>query len=286
MTHAAGASNRGIPRGWLLPVLGLVLVVIAIAAGFVSRAIAIDFLAWWPVWLAFAIVAFVARGRKWSGLNLDALVPVLLLVILGVFVWAYAAGWEVMPSAVNRLNGPEEGPATVASMTAAIDGRLVVNPSDQGFLYSATSLRGGGEVGLPEASEQTQGSAVAIVLTPIHDSGLYTFSGWDVGLSPVPIWNLTLSGEVDADISGLVVTKLQLDGNGTVVLGSPPTDAVAFIMGEYAVTVPSGVPVTIVGSAEVPVGWSETVDGWASPSAGQGWVITVGDGSTLLVEES
>ena len=286
MTHAAGASERGIPRGWLLPVLGLVLVVVAIAVGFFSRAIVIDFLAWWPVWLAFAIVAFVARGRKWSGVNLDALVPVFLLAVLGVFIWAYAAGWEVMPSAVSRLNGPEEGPATVASMTAAIDGRLVVNTSDQGFLYTVTSLRGGGEMGLPGASEQTQGSAVAVVLRPVPDSGLYTFSGWDVGLSPVPIWSLSFSGEVDADVSGLVVTRLQLDGNGTVDLGSPPTDAVAFIVGEYVVTVPSGVPVTIVGSAEVPVGWSETVDGWASPSAGKGWVITVGDGSTLLVEES
>ncbi len=286
MIHAAGPSDRRIPRGWLLPVGGLVPVLIAIAAGFISRAIVIDFLAWWPVWLTLGIVAFVARGRKWSGVNLDALVPVVMLAALGVFVWGYFAGWEAMPSAVNRLNGPEEGPATVAALSTDIDGRLVVGTSDLGFLYTVTSLRGGGEVGLPEASEQTQGSAVAIALTPVADAGLYTFSGWDIGLSPVPIWNLSLSGEVDADVSGLVLTELQLDGSGSAVLGSPPTDAVASISGEFELTIAAGVSVTVVGTADVPESWVETGDGWASPGEGPGWVITVEDGSTLSIEES
>lgn len=286
MTHAGARSDRGIPRGWLLPVLGLALILVAIAAGFISRAIVIDFLAWWPVWLVLGIVGFLARGRKWSGMNLDAIVPILVFAILGVFVWGYVAGWEAMPSAVNRLNGPEEGPATVAAMSARIDGQVVVNLSEQGFLYTVTSLRGGGEVGLPEASEQTQGSAVSVVLKPVHESGLYTFSGWDIGLSPVPIWNLSFSGEVDADVSGLVLTEIQLDGSGSVVLGSPPTEAVVSIAGDYEVTVPSGIAVTIIGSAQVPDSWAETSDGWASPAGGVGWVITLADRSTLSIEES
>jgi hypothetical protein len=84
----------------------------------------------------------------------------------------------------------------------------------------------------------------------------------------------------------LVLTELQLDGSGSAVLGSPPTDAVASISGEFELTIAAGVSVTVVGSADVPESWVETGDGWASPGDGPGWVITVQDGSTLSIEES
>jgi hypothetical protein len=286
MTHRAAGAGRRTERGWLLPLTGIVLILLGVAAQLISRAIVIDFLAWWPVWLALVLLAFLARGRKWRRVRLPALVPLVTIIVLGIFVYGYFAGWEAMPSAVNRLVGPIEGPATVASMSIESEGRVDLDSSDLGFLYSTFPLRAGGMVGLPVASEQTQGSAVAVTLTPDPDSGFYTYSGWRVELSPVPIWSVDLSGDLDVDVSGLVLSDLHLAGSGLVLLGSPPADAIADITGDFRISVPAGTAVTIQGDAEVPENWETTPGGWVSPSSGPGWTIEVGDGSSVTMEEN
>jgi hypothetical protein len=41
--------------------------------------------------------------------------------------------------------------------------------------------------------------------------------------------------------------------------------------------------VRVVGEAVVPEGWIESGEGFASPTPGNGWVISVGEGSSLTV---
>jgi hypothetical protein len=257
-----------------------------VAVGVFSRAMFIDFLAWWPVWITLGATGYFTRGRRVGQLNLNAVVPLVALVAVGLFVWGYLAGWALMPSASTRLNGPLEGPATSVALSATIDGQIDVAPSDLGFVYSVVRKRGGGQVGLPEANEKAQGSALGIVLTPVADPGLNTFSGWEMGLSTVPVWSFTLSGYIDADLADLVVSELNLDGSGKVALGTPIADASVTVSGGFKISVPVGVAVTVSGEATVPEGWSQTAGGWTSPGSGPGWIVTVSGGSALTVEES
>ena len=74
MTHVAGGSRRGVPKVWVLPVLALVLILVAISLGFLSRSVLVDLIAWWPVWLALVVIAFLARGRRWGRVRVSALV--------------------------------------------------------------------------------------------------------------------------------------------------------------------------------------------------------------------
>lgn len=286
MTHVAADPSRGIPRGWLLPVGAVVLVLMLVAVGVFSTAMFIDFLAWWPVWIALGATGYFTRGRQVGKLNLNAVVPIVGLVVVGLFVWGYLAGWALMPSASTRLNGPLEGPAISAALSATIDGQVEVSTSDLGFVYSVVPKRGGGQVGLPEANEKTQGSALGIVLTSIEDPGLNTFSGWEIGLSTLPVWSITLGGDVEADLADLVVGQLNLEGTGEVDLGTPIADATVTVSGGFKVSVPVGVAVTVTGDATVPEGWTQTAGGWSSPGSGPGWIVAVLGGSALTVEES
>jgi len=77
MTHVAGGPRRGVPKVWVLPVLALVLVLVAISIGILSRSVLVDLIAWWPVWLVLVVIAVLARGKRWGRVRVFALVAVL-----------------------------------------------------------------------------------------------------------------------------------------------------------------------------------------------------------------
>ncbi|MGH8949861.1 MAG: hypothetical protein ACRDX9_00400 [Acidimicrobiia bacterium] len=285
MTHRSGGARRGVPRAWTLPVLGLALIVAAALLGYLSRSVFHDFIAWWPVWLLLLGLTLLARGRRWGRVRVMALVPILWLIVLGLFVTGHVLGWPAMPSASTNLNGPQAGSVATGALSASIEGRLEVGSGQSGFLYSVEPVRRGGDIGPPVAVEQIQGANIAVAISPSEDPGLYTFAGWQLDLDEAPVWSLSLGGDVEADLSRLRLASLQLDGGGETILGSVTDSVVVTVSGDFQVTVPAGVPARVVGQAAVPAGWLASSDGFESPVAGSGWVISVGQGSSLTVIE-
>jgi hypothetical protein len=285
MTHIAGGSRRGVPKVWVLPVLALIAILVAISLGLLSRSVLIDVIAWWPVWLVLVAIAFLARGRRWGRVRVSALVAILAVAVLGLFITGHILGWAVMPSAATGLNGPQAGSVSTGALSARIDGQLEVGSGQSGFLYAVAPVRRGGEIGSPLGNEQLQGPNIAVTLEPSPDPGLYTFAGWVLDLDEAPMWSLSLAGEIEADLTRLQLSSLQLDGEGSAALGAAVEDIVVTVSGVFEISLPSGAPARVVGEATVPAGWAETNDGYQSPTPGAGWVISVGEGSSLTVTD-
>lgn len=286
MTHRTGGSRRAIPRAWLLPLLALVLILAAVYLGYLSRSIAHDFIAWWPVWLVMVALLLVARGRRWGRLRVSAVVAILWVLMVGLFVAGHVIGWRAMPSASTDLNGPQAGSVSTAALSARIDGRLEVGSGESGFLYAVDPLRRGGEIGPPVATEQLQGANIAVALGPSPDPGLYTYSGWSLDLDESPAWSLSLGGDIEANLSRLRLASLQLDGEGRVVLGEATENVVVTVSGDFGIVVPGGVPARVVGQAVVPSGWAADDEGYAGPVPGEGWVISAAEGASVIVTEA
>jgi hypothetical protein len=283
MTHMAAGSRRGIPKAWILPLLGLVLTLLATYARLLSRSIAIDFIAWWPVWVILTVLTVLARGRRLGRVRLSGMVPIVVVLALVLLVAGHVQGWEAMPSASNRLIGPESGSASNVALSARVTGDLVVGSGQTGFTYAVDPVRRGGEVGLPEALEQVQGENLSVRLEPATDPGPYTFAGWRIDLDGGPVWNLSLGGRVAANLTQLRLSALQVEGTGNVALGNVTESVVVNVAGTFEITVPSQVPVRVVGNAVVPGDWTESTGGFASPTPGNGWVISVGEDASLRV---
>jgi hypothetical protein len=272
-----------VPKGWLVPVVVLVGILLAAAIGWLSRSVVIDFVAWWPLWVAIGAVAFFARALKVGRVRVAGLVPLLATAGLGLFLIGHLQGWEAMPSSSASLVGPEPGVITGAALSARIEGRAEVSASDTGFLYTVVPIRTGGTTGLPEAVERTQGTAISVFLEPVESPGIYTFAGWDIDLDPAPTWNLSLGGRLEADLTSLRLTELQVEGSGTVTLGTPIAETPVRVSGDHVIRIPAGVAARVVGQAVVPDDWVQTADGWTSPAGGGGWVISVSEGATLEI---
>ncbi|MEE8406029.1 MAG: hypothetical protein V3S32_02640 [Acidimicrobiia bacterium] len=281
MTHRAAGSGRGVPRLWLLP-MGVLTGMLAVTAmGILSQSLVLDLAAWWPVWLIVIVVALLARRWRVGRVRVAGLVPLLATAVLLALLAGHLQGWPAMPSSSSRLIGPAEGSPT-ASLTAQIVGVVRIASGGE-FLYQVEPVRLGGEIGIPEAIEQVGESSISVILQPPSDPGFYAFVGWNIVLSPSPMWTLALQGEIDADLSALQVTELQLGGDGVVRLGLVSQLTPATISGEFQLIVPDGVAVRVVGTAVVPETWQQLSDGWKGPTPGDGWVISVPSGSSLSV---
>lgn len=282
MTHLGVGFGRGFPRIWLLPIGVLTLLLGVAVSGRLSRAIVADLLAWWPVWVGLGIAAYLGREKKIGALRLAGIIPLIALVFVVLFICGHLAGWALMPSAAQRLVGPDSAGVTESSLQAEIDGVLEVTGGAD-FLYVVEPVMRGGGFGIPGASEQVVDSAISVVLEPPADPGLYTFAGWEIALADGPRWRLTLDGAVEADLSSLTVTELILGGGGIVTLGQPGGEVPVSIDGSYRVSIPENVPARIVGAASVPATWLRDADGAVSPAGPGGWVITVKSGASVNV---
>jgi hypothetical protein len=251
------------------------------AMGILSQSLVLDLAAWWPVWLIVIVVALLGHRWRVGRMRVAGLVPLLATAVLLALLAGHLQGWPAMPSSSSRLIGPAEGSPT-ASLTAQIDGVVRIASGGE-FLYQVEPVRLGGEIGIPEAIEQVGESSISVILQPPSDPGFYAFAGWNIVLSPSPMWTLALQGEIDADLGALQVTELQLDGDGVVRLGPVSQATPASISGEFQLIVPDGVAVRVVGMAVVPETWQQLSDGWRSPTTGDGWVISVPTGSSLSV---
>lgn len=284
MTRLAVGFGRAFPRVWLLPIGALTLILGVAVSGRLSRSIAADLLAWWPVWLGLAAAAFFLRDRKFGALRAAGLVPLVALLFVGLFLWGHLAGWTVMPSAAHRLVGPVPGGFTEASLEAGIAGEINVRGGSD-FLYRVEPVRSGGTIGIPDASEQIVDSAVSVELDPPADPGVFSFAGWHLFLSEIPRWSLSLDGAIDADLTNLTLSELELDGAGTVRLGSVDEETPVTVDGSFGVVVPTDTPVRVLGVASVPASWSVEGRAATSPASGSGWVINVVTDADVTVAE-
>lgn len=282
MTHRAPGPSLRAPRIWLLPLLLVVAVAAFAWTEYLSRSLLLDFIAWWPVWLSVILIALAVRGRRVGRVRLSGLVPLLATMALGIFVAAHVLGWPIMPSTEQVLVGPPPDGISTAALSARVDGDLRVGAGAE-FLYRVEPIRLGGEVGVPDADEQRVESAVVIELMPDDSPGLYGFAGWDVALSTLPVWSLTLQGNLEADLTGLRVSGVQAEGAGSVELGGVEGPTPVSLVGEFSVVVDPGTPIRIVGGATVPDDWETLSDGARSPAPGNGWVVSVAEGSQVTV---
>ena len=285
MTRLAVGFGRGFPRIWLLPISTLTIVLGIAVTGRLSRSIVADLIAWWPIWVGLAVAAFLLRERKIDQIRMAGLVPLVAMAFVGLFIWGHLAGWAVMPSASQRLVGPEVGGYASAALTAEADGIIVVEGGSE-FLYRVEPVKRGGGVGIPGAGEQVIDSSISVELQPPADPGLYTYAGWDIALAVSPRWALSLAGAIDADLSSLTIDELALEGSGVVILGTATSETSVRVDGTFRIVVPEGVPARVNGTASVPASWSLDGSGATAPSPGTGWVITVGPEATVTVYEA
>ncbi len=285
MTHRAVGFGRGFPRAWLIPIGALTVLLGVAASGRLSRSIVADLIAWWPVWVGLGITAYLLRERKVGSFRAAGLVPLLALGFVLLFTWGHLAGWSIMPSASQRLVGPEVGSFTSASLSADIDGRIVVDAGAD-FLYQIEPLKQGGGIGIPTAGEHVDGASVDIQLEPPTDPGLYGYAGWDLKLSSTPVWDLTLDGAIEAELAELTLSGLSVSGSGNLNLGTATTATPVSVGGSFHIVIPEGAPAEVVGVASVPDTWTLTPDGATSPGGTGGWVITVVGDATLTVSHS
>lgn len=276
--------GRGFPRSWIFPIAALTLILGIAASGRLSRAIVADLIAWWPVWIGIAITAYLVRDRKVGDLRASGLMPFIALFFIGVFTWGHLAGWPIMPSASQRLVGPEAAGVGEASLTASIEGVIELH-SGADFLYVVEPIMRGGGIGIPTADEHMVDSSIEVELIEPADPGLYSFAGWEISVSASPVWTLDLDGALDLDLNGLSVNGASFAGSGTVILGDTLGETPVNVNGAFRLVVPSGTPARVVGVASVPATWVLDEQGASAPISGGGWVITVvGDSSVTVVE--
>ena len=109
MTHRAPGPSLGAPKIWLLPVLAVGALAMLAWTDYLSRSLALDFVAWWPVWLLAILAAVAVRGRRMGRIRLSGVVPLLATAALGVFVatWAGNLAGAMLIYAVGRRYGAE-----------------------------------------------------------------------------------------------------------------------------------------------------------------------------------
>lgn len=285
MTRMAVGFGRGFPRIWLLPIGALTAILGVAASGRLSRSIVADLIAWWPVWTGLGLAAYLLRERKIGLVRAAGVVPMVALVLVGLFTWGHLAGWAMMPSASQRLVGPEVTGLTSATMTAEVDGIIEVRGGGR-FLYLVEPVKRGGGVGIPTAAEQMVDASVSVELQAPTDPGLYSYAGWGMRLSDTPVWTLTLVGALDADLTTLTLERLAVAGSGTMILGEADGETGVAVDGVFHVVIPEGVPARVNGRASVPASWAPDAVGAASPFPGEGWVITVAPEATVTVSEA
>lgn len=282
MTHAAPRKRGG--RTWILPATTALVIVALVVTDVLSRAIAVDFASWWPLWVALAAIGIWARGKKVGSLRLGGLVAMASVAVAAVFVIAHLQGWTLMPSSAGHLTGSPDQAFDSAGLSARVPaGHLDVGTGTTGALYTVAPLRRGGNIAPPLAVERSQDGDVSVVLSQSEDPGLFLWAGWSVELSGLPTWTLSLEGQVDADLTALTLDNLQLTGGGEVHLGPATRSTPVTVSGNFVVHFADGVPVRVVGPAEIPSDWTRTDTGASSPAEGQGWVVSIADGAVVEI---
>lgn len=266
---------------WIMFGLTAIAIAVAIVGRLFPFALTLDLVALWPLPGLAVLIVLLSR---WLPRAVRLIAPALLVgwLLIGVVWWS--VGSPTPPSASADVVGSADLPASVA-IAVEVDGELVLGGGADA-LYSVTPGRRGGSAGAPDVLEASEGEVLAMRVVEREDSGWFRSSGWTMQVSDAPTWEMHLRAtDVDLDLRSLRVSGIEVFGDGTVLLPRVAGTAEAVISGNIVVSVPADVPVRVVGEAVVPMGWTATDDGSASPASGTGgWVIVVEGPGVQLVD--
>ena len=273
---------------WLMVAVIIVSIAAGVVGGILAPSVVLDVISLWPLAVgAFFVAAALLPLRKRGPARVSAVLPLLLITMLGSSVVLHLTGWDELPSSSGDLLGPAAAGVQDAELTLDLTGGLLVAAGDRD-LYAVRVERRGGSTGVPEALESNFEEGPSFVVLHEVDGGRwFQTSGWELSLGVGPIWSLTLdSPDLQADLTGLQLKMLALAGNGSVSLPSPGEAGLACsVTGAYIIEVPAETAVELVGAATVPGGWVETVGGSQSPFAGPSILITVAEGARVEIRQ-
>jgi hypothetical protein len=258
MTSTEQGPPSAWPLGaWIMVAILAVVTALGVSVQVLAPGLLLDGIALWPGLLpasiALLIVALTKSWRRRRG----AIPPLLLLTWIGLAGAAHFGGWVALPSSAGELVGPETAPPQV-TLTLQTEGRLLIDDSDDGFLYEVRYVRLGGEVGVPEAVEAKSEDHLEVTVRDGGTSPWFRYAGWRLSLTPATEWSLDLTGDVDADLTGVPLDSLTLDGSGSVTLGQATEPTPVVIKGDYVLNLPAG---------------------------DEGWIISVEDGGSLRINQ-
>jgi hypothetical protein len=273
---------------WIMAAMLSAVLGVAVSSAVLSPGLLLDAISLWPglgpALIALLVVALRKSWRRRAG----AIPPLLVITWLLLTSAAHLSAWVALPSSSGELIGPMlEDPSSIeqATLTIAPQGRLVVESSSSGALYQVRFLRLGGPVGVPSAEESTAGAGINISVFDRGSTRWFRYAGWRLLLAADKAWNLSLGGDVSGDFSTLTLGSLTLGGSGVVTLNTVTRSTPVAVLGSYEISLPAGAVATVRGDALVPDAWVETEDGFASGGAGEGWIISVGEGGSLRVNQ-
>jgi hypothetical protein len=266
--------------------VAIVSIAAGVVGGILAPSVVLDVVSLWPLAVgAFFVAAALVPLRKRGPARISAVLPLLLVTMLGTSVVLHLTGWERLPSASADVIGPRTIGVGEAELVLELGGRLSI-AAGEGELYAVRIERRGGSTGVPEALESTfEDGPFFVVLREAEGGRWFQTFGWDLLLGAGPAWSLTVgSPDLQADLTGLQLRSLSLRGAGSAVVPLPGEADVAInVEGDYLVEVPVETSVEVIGVATVPGGWVETGDGHQSPFSGPSLVITVAEGAEVEV---
>lgn len=280
----SGGGHAWAIGGWLLVGAVIFAVVSGVVGGVLSRALVVDAVALWPLFLGGIVLGtgIWALARRWT--RRGGFPPLVVFSTLILACGLHLSGWDALPSATARLTGPGlAGIDPPVSLAVRLEGELGIDDGPGAPLYRIDPILRGGGVGAPEATEIRTGGNLAIELGQVDAPGWYRFAGWELRLSPATSWDLALGGELDADMRSLAVTSADLAGEGEVRLGPPPFGGQVTVRGDITLMVPADAPAQVRGPASVPADWPREGNTATSPADGPGWTIIVAEGGRLVV---
>jgi hypothetical protein len=271
---------------WLMVAVIIVSIAAGVLGGILAPSVVLDVISLWPLAVgAFFVAAALLPLRKHGPPRVSAVLPLLLITMLGSSVVLHLTGWEQLPSSSGDLIGPRAVGVSDAELTLDLTGRLLITAGERD-LYAVRVERRGGSTGVPEALENNfEDGPAFVVLREVDGGRWFQTSGWELSLGIGPAWSLALdSPDLQGDLTGLQLKALTLGGRGSVSLPRPgETDLGCAVDGVFLIRVPAETGVEVTGVAMVPGGWVATTEGYQSPFAGPSILITVMDGAQVKV---
>ena len=242
--------------GWSMVGLFSLVVVVGVVTGILGRAVLLDIVSFWPVFVVLTLVAIAVRSR--FSHRIRAALPLLIATWIGAAVALHLASWSVLPSAVGDMAGAETGEIVHAALSLEIDGILNLEGAPQSVLYSVLLPREGGRVSAPQALETTSDDGMSIELAQRNESFWFSSSGWDVAVSDDVVWSLHLvAREANVDLRSIATAGGVLQAAGTLQLSSSATGEWE-VTGDLLIRVPETVGILVIGEADLPTGWTVT----------------------------
>lgn len=271
---------------WLMVAVAIVSIAAGVVGGILAPSVVLDVVSLWPLAVgAFFVAVALLPLRRRGPARISAVLPLLLITMLGTSVVLHLTAWERLPSASADVAGPRAVGVDDAELALSLTGSLSIG-AGEGDLYSVRIERSGGSTGVPEALESNfEDGPSFVVLREIEGGRWFQTSGWELALDPGPTWSLTVdSPDLEANLTGIQLKSLSVGGAGLVAVPAPQElDVAVSVGGAFRVEVPPETNVEVFGEATVPGGWVETVDGYESPFSGPALLITVSDGAEVIV---